>query len=1063
MTAGTGMLLATLGASIAREASAGGAVQTALRATGGETSTRGGNETSSGSTGGGNRAAVEELDANARESETAAAIRRGARVKLTDERAEELIAGPMMGLYGGLDETGETTNALDVLTGSSSGDYLVWCHRGEEKKSAAPAIASAGVGLFETAKKVIFHGGYKVWDSGSEFEDVSSTHALDTAAGAFECLTSGGSKDGKAALGKTNGDCPRLQGDRPSKRDEEVAVITAKPIHLSHSTDMAMLGKHLERRELPALDVNDEDDEGDNGVASTGSNESSEDGEDSNLGKGTKQHALIVFGGRDEDDQRLDTLYALGLDDKQWRKIEFELPDKRDDMVPQGPFEMPMIVKHAHENGKPFPLGRSGATAVVTKDNRMIIYGGFVVEGRLGFNVGEILSLNLDTMKFSYPMVSGSLPVRRNKHSAILDDKQRMWIWGGSVWDHTGGSSTYASTATYYADVSNPKSIVWHRVETKGKPPSQRRFHNALFMDGAMYIIGGEDYRTRTYLSDAHRLDLNTLTWTQPAVLGGIKGGRIRASAFPWIPADAHVKEAALGKSHHHHKEEEDEDEDEERAKDEKTSKKREHSKKSEDKDSKKMEGKRSKRTEDKQSKKSASDEDDDDAKGEETRAGLIDASTCGTGETARVRTGENQPDIEHLISVLVDGSTSKLGQHDTDDEAALAASLTASGWLPNTARSSDILSESSMLWRKAPDVGSKEGLPGWITDSNGRDKSVLTETLAADPEASNVEARLLQAIKSVRETRDVASKEVADEHRLDKLAEEESKIGKTKAKTVQDEVEKVLKRTERKAEEDEAEKAEKEKPKQSKSSRRSGKDSKDDDHAKLSKRDDKAAERKDDRNSKRKSSDDDDGDDVKSTHKKSSRSAADDEDRKSKHGKKARKEEDDDEDNKSKHGKKSLKRDDDDEDHKSKHGKKALKEEDDDEDEEDLKSTKHKKSSKKGEDKLHLSAAAKMLEKIQKRGEAAAHLGAVSRVTSNPAHVTYFWSTISVVAIAAAIAINFMPAKRRDRAASQTERIPLVPSSSSMSDSPNTSAAKWQRDAMARRGIAYGDFDEFV
>merc|ERR1712159_849313 len=463
----------------------------------------------------------------------------------------------------------------------------------------------------------------------------------------------------------------------------------------------------------------------------------------------------------------------------------------------------------------------------------------------------------------------------------------------------TGGSSTYASTATYYADVSNPKSIVWHRVDTKGKPPSQRRFHNALFMDGAMYIIGGEDYRTRTYLSDAHRLDLNTLTWTQPAVLGGIKGGRIRASAFPWIPADAHVKEAALGKSHHHHEE----DEDEERAKDEKTSKKREHSKKSEDEDSNKMEGKRSKRTEDKQSKKSASDEDDDDSKSTEDKQSKKSASDEDDDDAKGVRTGENQPDIEHLISVLVDGSTSKLGQHDTDDEAALAASLTASGWLPNTARSSDILSESSMLWRKAPDIGSKEGLPGWITDSNGRDKSVLTETLAADPEASNVEARLLQAIKSVRETRDVASKEVADEHSLDKLAEEESKIGKTKTKTVQDEVEKVLKRTERKAEEDEAEEAEKEKSKQSKSSRRSGKDSKDDDHAKLSKRDDKA-ERKDDRNSKRKSSDDD-ADDVKSTHKKSSRNADDDEDRKSKHGKKARKEEDDDEDHKSKHGKK--------------------------------------------------------------------------------------------------------------------------------------------------------------
>ena len=124
----------------------------------------------------------------------------------------------MMGLYGGLDETGETTNALDVLAGER--DYL----RGElrkEKKSAAPAIARKRCGSFETAKKVIFHGGYKVWDSGSEF-DVSST--LNTLPGAFGVSLR--SKD-EAALGKTNGDCPRLQGDRPSKRDEEVAVITA--------------------------------------------------------------------------------------------------------------------------------------------------------------------------------------------------------------------------------------------------------------------------------------------------------------------------------------------------------------------------------------------------------------------------------------------------------------------------------------------------------------------------------------------------------------------------------------------------------------------------------------------------------------------------------------------------------------------------------------------------------------------------------------------------------------------------------------------------------------------
>ena len=45
---------------------------------------------------------VEELDENARESETAAAIRSGARVRLTDARAREMLSGTMMAMYGGL-------------------------------------------------------------------------------------------------------------------------------------------------------------------------------------------------------------------------------------------------------------------------------------------------------------------------------------------------------------------------------------------------------------------------------------------------------------------------------------------------------------------------------------------------------------------------------------------------------------------------------------------------------------------------------------------------------------------------------------------------------------------------------------------------------------------------------------------------------------------------------------------------------------------------------------------------------------------------------------------------
>jgi len=136
------------------------------------------------------------------------------------------------------------------------------------------------------------------------------------------------------------------------------------------------------------------------------------------------------------------------------------------------------------------------------------------------------------------PEVVGDLPVRRNKHTAVLDDRNNMWLWGGSVWDHTGGSATYASTATHVADLSDPRRVVWRAVETKGSPPSQRRLHASVIKDGVMYVIGGEDYHSKRFLQDVHALDLETLTWSQPATAGSAGGGRIRAAAVSLRVAD---------------------------------------------------------------------------------------------------------------------------------------------------------------------------------------------------------------------------------------------------------------------------------------------------------------------------------------------------------------------------------------------------------------------------------------------------------------------------------------------------------------------------------------------
>lgn len=978
-------------------------------------------------------AAAREVDANARESDTAAAIRRGARVRLTDARARELVSSPMIALYGGLEESGETTNALDVLTGSGSGDYLVWCHRGGDAfVGPSPAMASMGTAVYSADKKVLFHGGYKIWDAGSEFEDRSSTHAFNMHTGAFECLTEA-NKDAVASLGKTGAQCPKLAGASTGKRDEEVAVITAKPIRLPkvHAHTEAALGKHMASPELPALDVDDDDD----ASAPVAANDS-----DADLGGEAKQHAMIIFGGRDENDERLDSVYALGLDDKQWRKIDYELPDARDDMVPQGPFEMPLIIKNAHKDGTPFPLGRSGATAVVTKDNKMIIYGGFVVEGRLGFNVGETLVLDLDKMKFSYPMASGNMPVRRNKHSAVLDDKDRMWIWGGSVWDHTGGSSTYASTATYYADVSDPKSIVWHRVATTGKPPSQRRFHTAVIMDGGMYIIGGEDYRTRTYLSDVHRLDLDTLTWTQPAVLGGIKSGRIRASVFPWATSepnkpsssaksgsDGKHDEASLGRSHHH-----DDDQYYESNADEKPHKHADadvegadvgsHAKavkkmESSIKETEKSANDANEAPAKEAAAKAAANERDDAKEADSKQAGVVDIATCGTGEQARVRTGENQPDIEHLVSVLVDGSTlaaehGALGEHE--DASAVSARLAKDGWLPNTARGSSILTESSMVWRKAPGIGAREGLPGWISDADSRDKSILTETLSADPEASSIESRLLEAIKSVAgdsklkssapvtSDKQKASNKRSVEDELDEAAE--TSIAHEKSHTKKSKVE------------DESD----EQPESSKMSKNS-------------------------KTSKSSKVQDEEVDEEQATH--------------SAHKKHAREEEDEvDEEERArashKHG--SHHEDDEEEVDEEERARESHKhhgshhEDDDEEVDEEESAHSRSKSHENSHEKVHLSAAARMLERIE-HGNREASLGTViHRTPEETSSRSHMWAGVAFVALAMAVIINTRTAKQTEQS---LERIPLV-LSTSISDSPSKSA-KWQQDAMVRRGLA--------
>ena len=413
--------------------------------------------------------------------------------------------GEVILLHGGLADGGDSARHTAVLAGLGAPEGAVFCRLAAEDGAGTASLASAGAAASPADDRAFFHGGYRVWDGGNDFADADDLAVFDGKRSGWACVGEACGDDENAKLGARatkkassskkstskstrSSSKPPPASASPGRRDEHVAVVTPHPIELG----------------------------------------------------GVKQRALVVFGGRDESDARLDSVFALGLDDGEWRELRPKPPSlKKGARAAQGPFDLPAVIRAAHEDTRaPYALARSGASAVVTDDNVMFIFGGFVVEGRLGFNVGELLALDLNANAFFYPEVSGDLPVRRNKHTAVLDAQNRMWVWGGSVWDHTGGSATYASTATHVADLSDPRRVVWRAAETKGSPPSQRRLHASVIKDGVMYVIGGEDYHSKRFLQDVHALDLETLTWSQPATAGSAGGGRIRAAAVGLRVAD---------------------------------------------------------------------------------------------------------------------------------------------------------------------------------------------------------------------------------------------------------------------------------------------------------------------------------------------------------------------------------------------------------------------------------------------------------------------------------------------------------------------------------------------
>ena len=181
--------------------------------------------------------------------------------------------GEVVLLHGGLVEGGDSADATAVLAGVGSPEGLFFCELADKTDAGTEALASPGVAVSPDGRTAYFHGGYRVWDGGDDFADADDLSIFDGDASRWTCANDdcgAGELGGGTRVRSRHSVTPVT----PGRRDEHVAVITPDPIELGHA----------------------------------------------------KQRAMVVFGGRDETDARLDSVYALGLDDAIWREIRASPP-----------------------------------------------------------------------------------------------------------------------------------------------------------------------------------------------------------------------------------------------------------------------------------------------------------------------------------------------------------------------------------------------------------------------------------------------------------------------------------------------------------------------------------------------------------------------------------------------------------------------------------------------------------------------------------------------------------------------------------------------------------------
>ncbi len=249
---------------------------------------------------------------------------------------------------------------------------------------------------------------------------------------------------------------------------------------------------------------------------------------------------VILFGGKNDDDENLNEIWSLDLDAQSWEQIVAENagpPASEDHTAIYDPLGHRMII-YGGENGTttnhtwafdfetklwrditaPNAPAREDHSAIYeSRHHRMIIFGGRHNDGENDYiNLHEVWALDLDPHsprfeKWQNLTINEKHPLGRSDHAVVYDSlKNRMIIFAG--WDKEKKEYLKDTWAFYFEDSTGARPY-WRQIKTKFSHPHERR-HAAGVYDAShncFIVFGG--FGDEGYLNDVWALNLNTDIW----------------------------------------------------------------------------------------------------------------------------------------------------------------------------------------------------------------------------------------------------------------------------------------------------------------------------------------------------------------------------------------------------------------------------------------------------------------------------------------------------------------------------------------------------------------------